>query len=93
MYVRRLGGFWSTMVHGSLDAGKVAVAGSAGGPYAAAGAAAVEVAGAAKGSPKAGSGQQASSGGANWLESLSNTQLALVGITSLALVAALGGRR
>jgi hypothetical protein len=96
MYTR-LGGFWSTMVHGSLDAGKVAVAATAtgGNPAAAAAAGGLTAAKEVKGSGSGSSGSKAgTSGVANWLDGLSNTQLALFAAGSAALVTSLmGGRR
>jgi hypothetical protein len=94
-----LNGFWSTIFHGSLAAGKVALATAAGGPAAGAATAAGEIGAAVKGSPKApaapsGGGAEAASGQpANWLAGMNNTQLAFLALGGAAVVISLGSRR
>ena len=87
-----MAGFWSTIWHGSLAAGKVALATAAGGPAGTVAASAAEIGQAVKGSGGGGSKQQPV-GPANALAGMNNTQLALLTIGGMAVLIGLGGRR
>jgi hypothetical protein len=94
---RGLGGFWSTLIGGSVKAFEIGVptaatAGAAG-PLAAGLTAASSTASALKGKSEGGaSGAPQTS--ANWLASLTGTEVAILGIAGVALVAAMAkGRR
>lgn len=94
MYRQTLGGFWSTIFKGSLQAGKVALATATGGPQAGAMQAAAEIGQAVKGTPGGGAGGGAAvAQSSNFLAGMNNTQLAFLTIGSAAVVIGLAGRR